>query len=88
MVLMRYDNLVKEEQNNSMAEFYQQDIEMMANNDPHPNYFKPSFDKPNIYHNGSNNDAASTNLDTSFNQSTISSRIFKPKLHMMAHDKN
>lgn len=72
MVLMRYDIVIKEheskEYNNSMVVNIQNDIEITNAE----SFIKPMLNKANL-NNASNNDAASTNLDTSFNQSTISS---------------
>jgi len=66
MVLMRYDIVIKEheskEYNNSMVVNIQNDIEITNAE----SFVKPMLNKANL-NNASNNDAASTNLDTSFN---------------------
>lgn len=66
MVLMRYDSLIKEEDNDSMIVNIHNDIELASINNLE-SYSKPVMDKKIYLNNASNIDAASTNLDSSSN---------------------
>lgn len=66
MVLMRYDSLIKEEDNDSMIVNIHNDIELASINNLE-SYSKPVMDKKIYLNNASNIDVASTNLDSSSN---------------------